>query len=101
MFKSHIKYKSKHAIGKQAIEVIFSHKKDKPVHPPLSFNGIPVKRESHTEHLGVILDERLNFRLHIQEKIKKANKGLGLLKFLSSPRAQFLTKCTRHTSDHT
>ena len=70
-------------ITKQAIEVIFSHKKNKPVHPPLFFNGIPVKRESHTEHLGVILDERLNFRLHIQEKIKKANKGLGLLKFLS------------------
>ena len=70
-------------ITKQAIEVIFSHKKNKPVHPPLSFNGIPVKRETHTEHLGVILDQRLNFRLHIQEKIKKANKGLGLLKFLS------------------
>ena len=68
---------------KQAIEVIFSHKKKKPTHPPLYFNGIPVKRENHTEHLGVILDQRLNFRLHIEEKIKKANKGLGLLRFLS------------------
>ena len=70
-------------INKQAIEVIFSHKKKKPVHPPLFFNGIPVKRENHTQHLGVILDQRLNFRKHIEEKIKKANKGLGLLKFLS------------------
>ena len=70
-------------LSKQAIEVIFSHKKKKPIHPPLHFNGIPVKRETHTQHLGVILDQRLSFRLHIVEKIKKANKGLGLLKFLS------------------
>ena len=70
-------------ISKQAIEVIFSHKKKKPLHPPLHFNGIPVKRESHTQHIGMILDQRLNFRLHIEEKIKKANKGLGLLRFLS------------------
>ena len=70
-------------ITKQAIEVIFSHKYKKPVHPPLVFNGIPVKREPCTKHLGVILDERLNFRKHIAEKVKKANKGIGLLKFLS------------------
>ena len=70
-------------ISKQAIEVIFSHKYKKPDHPPLFFNGIPIKRENHTKHLGFILDQRLNFRKHINEKIKKANKGLGLLKFLS------------------
>ena len=70
-------------ISKQAIEVIFSHRKKKPTHPPLQFNGIPVKRETHTQHLGAILDQRLSFRLHIDEKIKKANKGLGLLRFLS------------------
>ena len=70
-------------ITKQAIEVIFSYKYKKPLHPPLSFNGIPVKREVCTKHLGVYLDERLNFRKHISEKVKKANKGIGLLKFLS------------------
>ena len=59
-------------INKQAIEVIFSHRKKKPTHPPLHFNGIPVKRETHIQHLGVILYHRLSFRLHIQEKIKKA-----------------------------
>ena len=56
-------------ISKQAIEVIFSHKYKKPDHPPLTFNGIPVKRENCTKHLGVILDNRLNFRKHIKEKI--------------------------------
>ena len=71
-------------ISKQAIEVIFSQKRtQKPNHPPLTFNGIPVKRESDTKHLGLFLDDRLTFRKHINEKIKKANKGIGLLKFLS------------------
>ena len=70
-------------ISKQAIEVIFSHKRKPPVHPPLLFNDIPVKRDMDTKHLGIILDSKLNFRKHISEKIKTANKGLGLLKFLS------------------
>ena len=70
-------------ITKQAIEVIFSQKRNKPDHPSINFNGIPVKRESETQHLGVVLDDKLNFRNHILNKIKVATKGLGLLKFLS------------------
>ena len=70
-------------ISKQAIEVIFSHKYKKPDHPPLTFNNIPVKREDHTKHLGIFLDSHLNFRKHVEEKAKIANKGLGLLRFLS------------------
>ena len=53
-------------ITKQAIEVIFSCKKDKPVHPDLTFNGVPVSREPFTKHLGVYLDSRLNFCKHIK-----------------------------------
>ena len=48
-------------IIKQAIEVIFSCKKNKPPHPDLVFNVIPVSREPITKHLGVYLDSRLNF----------------------------------------
>ena len=71
-------------ISKQAIEVIFSQKRtQKPNHPPLLFNGIPVRREADTKHLGLTLDEKLTFRKHVNEKIKKANKGVGLLRFLS------------------
>ena len=70
-------------ITKQAIEVIFSVKKNKPVHPELTFNGVPVAREDHTQHLGVHLDSRLNFSKHITEAIRKATKGLSLMKFLS------------------
>ena len=70
-------------ITKQAVEVIFSVKTKKPFHPDLTFNGVPVAREDHTQHLGVHLDSRLNFSKHISEAIRKANKGLGLLKYLS------------------
>ena len=62
-------------ITKQAIEVIFTSKYKKLVHPPLDFNGVPVARECSTKHLGVILDERLTFREHIKEAIIKAKKG--------------------------
>ena len=70
-------------ISKQAIEVIFSHKIKRPDHPLLTFNGIPVARMESTKHLGLILDERLSFRLHIKEALQKAKKGLGLLKYMS------------------
>ena len=70
-------------ITKQAVEVIFSVKKNKPIHPDLHFNGIPVAREDYTKHLGVYLDSRLNFSKHITESVRKATKGLSLLKYLS------------------
>ena len=70
-------------LTKQAIEVIFSVKKNKPNHPELIFNGIPVSREDHTKHLGVFLDSGLNFSKHIREAVMKATKGISLLKYLS------------------
>ena len=72
-----------HDITKQAIEVIFSCKKQKPDHPELIFNGIPVAREPFTKHLGVYLDSRLNFSKHIKEQDLKAMKRVSLLKYLS------------------
>ena len=38
-------------ITKQAIEVIFSVKENKPDNPELIFNDIPVARQYHTKHL--------------------------------------------------
>ena len=33
-----------------------------------------------TKHLGMILDKKLNFNLHLDEKILKANKGINLIR---------------------
>ena len=66
---------SKPDISKQAIEIIFSHKYKKSDPPPLSFNGIPVKRDVETKHLGMMLDSKLNFESHIQGKKWKDIEG--------------------------
>jgi len=70
-------------LNKQAIEVVFSVKKDKGIHPDLSLNGIPVEKKDFMKHLGFYLDSRLCFSKHIKEAVLKAKKGLSLLKYLS------------------
>ena len=50
-------------------------------------------------HIGMILNNRLNFESHIAKKIAKANQGLGILKqlkngWLTAYSIKF-TKCIR------
>ena len=70
-------------LTKQAIEVIFSVKKNKPQHPDLTMNGVPVAKNDRTKHLGVYLDSGLNFCKHVKKAVLKALKGVSLLKYLS------------------
>ena len=71
-------------ISKQAQEVGFSKKTDKVNHTSLTFNAIPVAQSSHQKHLGLYLDEKLNFSSHIKEIISKVNKGIGIIRKLRS-----------------
>ena len=68
---------------KQAVEVIFSCKRNKPAHPPIFFNGIIVKQLPKHKHLGLTLDSKLTFDKHIQESITKARKEIGVIGFMS------------------
>ena len=68
---------------KPAEEILFSHKKSKPYHPPLKFNNIVVKRVSEHKHLGLIFDPKLSFLNHINEKVSIARKGIGIIKHLA------------------
>ena len=69
---------------KQATEAIFS-RKNKPVnHPTLYFNNSPITCAPFQKHLGLFLDEKLTFGHHLNEKISKPNKGIGLVKRLYS-----------------
>ena len=78
---------------KQAQEVIFSRKNIKPQHPNLVFNQIDVKRVPHQKHLGLILDDKLNFKQHTKLLIDKASKGIGVIRKLrySIPRQALVT----------
>ena len=71
--------------SKRVQEVIFSRKTQRVIHPPAIFNNMPVVRSSCQKHLGIYLDEKLNFSNHIKEKNSKANKGIGILRKLYSP----------------
>ena len=68
---------------KQATEVLFSRKKISQNHPQLIFNGTIVKKVNEQKHLGLILDSGLSFKKHIDEKIIKAKKIIGIIKHLS------------------
>ena len=68
--------------SKQVQESIFSQKTQKVIHRPAIFNNMPVACSSCQKHLGIYLDEKLNFSNHIKEKISKANKGKGILRKL-------------------
>ena len=68
--------------SKQAQEVIFSRKINKVYHPPLLFNNSTVRQISAQKHLWIHLDEELKH--HINEKISKANKCIGIIRKLNN-----------------
>ena len=47
------------------------------------FNGTKVKLANSQKHLGLILDSKLDFNEHIDNKINKCNKVIGIMKRLS------------------
>ena len=79
--------------SKQAQEVIFSRKTSIQSHPVLTFDNSPVTKTTHHKHLGLILDEKLNFKEHLKEKMSKAYKGIAALRKLQNiiPRNSLLT----------
>ena len=49
-------------------------------HPLIFFNDFPVKKVDENKHVGVILDRKLSFSVHINDAICKARRSIGLLK---------------------
>ena len=68
---------------KQAVEVLFSQNNNTVQHPPLYFNNAQVHKEEKHKHLGLLLDTKLSFLEHINEKINKKYKIIETLRFLS------------------
>ena len=81
--------------NKQANEVIFSRKSNSNSfpYPPVKFSENNITKCSYQKHLGKVLDSKLSFNTHIDQKIKKCNKLIGLMKRLSVnlPRSALLT----------
>ena len=51
---------------KPAHEVLFSRKNLNITHPIIYFNNVQVQRANQQKHLGIIFDEKLNFKSHIK-----------------------------------
>ena len=68
---------------KQATEIYFSRKLNQDSHLPLDFNDNTVQTVEVHNHLGLSLDKKLDFNIHIEKKINKCNKMIGIIKRLS------------------
>ena len=68
--------------SKPAQDVLFSRKKKTQSHPEIRLNNIniTVERSFYQKHLGLILDEKLYFKQHIDNAISKINKGIAVIK---------------------
>ena len=53
------------------------------MHPPVKLSNNNITRCFNQKHLGVVLNSNLNFNTHIDQKIKKCNKIVGLIRRLS------------------
>ena len=65
---------------KQAQEIILSRKKTATMHPPLFLKNSEINLSSNQKHLEATLDSKLSFNEHINDKIRQANKGVGLFR---------------------
>ena len=70
--------------NRQAQEVHFSNRSNKDSSLFITFNNSKVETISSLKHLERILDERLNFNEHLENKINKCFKIIGFLKSLSN-----------------
>ena len=79
--------------SKQAVEVYFTVRLLPHNAPVISFNNTDITSSEYQKHLGLVLDTKLSFERHIEEKIQKANKGIGLINRLRKyvPRKSLLT----------
>ena len=58
-------------VSRQTQEVFFSREKNINNDPVVFFINLPINRKSTQKHLVLLLDEKLNFSEHVNEKLKK------------------------------
>ena len=78
--------------SKQAQEIVFSHKRNAGNYETVHFNNVSVIRGNIQKHLAFFLDSKLSFSDHINEKIKKATKGVNVFRKINLllPRSSLL-----------
>ena len=74
-------------------EVLFSRKNLNITHPIIYFSNVQLQRANQQKHLGIILNEKLNFKSHINKVLTKTGKEIAVIKRLwnSLPRKSLIT----------
>ena len=68
--------------SKQAREVIFNRKIQKTCYSSIYFSNKSVKQVPSQKHLGLTLDNKLNFKKHLKNILNEVNKTIGMLRKL-------------------
>ena len=75
------------------MQLFFSCKRSVSSHLPLTINNIPVAQTNPQKHLGMQLDKKLNFEVHLKKVESKVNKTIGIISFHD----QYFFQFTRHS----
>ena len=67
--------------AKPAAEIIFTNK-NSTTYKTITFSNVNVEPVLYHKHLGLVLDGKMNYSKHLDEKIAKANQGIGVIKHL-------------------
>ena len=63
-------------------ELVISNKRNKPNHPVIKLDDVPITRVDNHKHLGLTLSNDLTWKTHVEEITDKANRRLGILRTL-------------------
>ena len=69
--------------SKQATGIYFSRKLNQNNPLPLKFDDNRVQTIEKHKNLGLLLDEKIDFNIHIDNKTKKGGKIIGIMKRIS------------------
>ena len=70
---------------KLAQEVLFSWKKNSNItHPIIYVSNVQVQRANQQKHLDIILEEKFNFKCHIDRVLFKTSRGTVVIKRLQN-----------------
>ena len=64
---------------KPAQEVSLSRKRQVQTHLVLIMNNSQVERVPYQKHFSIIIDNKLDFKQHIDNTISKVNKGISMI----------------------
>ena len=62
---------------------MFFHKRDNKNYASLVFNDAKVQLATSQKYLGLILDSKLDYKEHLNNKINKCNKIIAIMKRFS------------------